>query len=107
MGKKQINKSIKIFIKRAKKIFNPQKIILFGSFAKKKANEYSDVDLVLLSDKFKTIPQEKRLDYLYELTKDLYPDFHVFGFTPYEFENASKLTIIEEIKKHGKVIYSV
>jgi len=46
------------------------------------------------------------LDYLYDLIKDLYPDFHVFGFTSSEFENASRLTTIEEIKKYGKVIYS-
>jgi hypothetical protein len=106
MGKKQVNESIKIFIERAKKNFNPQKIILFGSFAKGKTSEYSDVDLVILSDKFKNIPQEKRLDYLYDLIKDLYPDFHVFGFTSSEFENASRLTTIEEIKKYGKLIYS-
>jgi len=105
MGKKQINESIKIFIKKAKEKFNPEKIILFGSFAKGKTNDYSDVDLVLLSDKFSTIPQEKRLDYLYDLIKDLYPDFHVFGFTSSEFENASRLTTVEEIKKYGKVIY--
>jgi hypothetical protein len=106
MDKKQVNKSIKIFVERAKKTFNPQKIILFGSFAKGKTSEYSDIDLVLLSDKFKNIPKEKRLDYLYDLIKDLYPDFHIFGFTSSEFKNASRLTTVEEIKKYGKVIYS-
>jgi len=106
MGKKQVDKSIKIFIERVKENFKPQKVIIFGSFAREENNKYSDVDFIVISKKFAEIPEEKRLDYLYELTKDLYPDFHVFGYTPYEFETVSKLSILEEIKKTGKVIYS-
>lgn len=106
MGKKQVEKSIKIFLKRVKETFEPQKIILFGSFAHQDTNEYSDVDFIVISKKFAKISQDKRLDHLYELTKDLYPDFHVFGYTPYEFRTASKLSTLEEIKKTGKVIYS-
>ena len=96
------SKNHKFLLKKQRKTLILQKIIFLESFSKGQTS----VDLVVLSDKFKLIPQEKRLDYLYQLIKDLYPDFHVFGFTPYEFEKASKLTIIEEIKKYGKVIYS-
>lgn len=99
MGKKQIQKSLKIFTQRVKKTFKPEKILLFGSYASGKVTDYSDIDIVVVADKFKKIPQEKRLDVLYALTQDLYPDFHVFGFTPEEFDNASSLITLEEIKK--------
>lgn len=99
MGKKQIQKSIKIFTQRVKKTFKPKQILLFGSYASGKTTDYSDVDIIIVADKFKKIPQEKRLDILYELIQDLHPDFHVFGFTPKEFNNASSLTTLTEIKK--------
>ena len=101
MDKKQIEKSLNLFKKRVRKKFNPKQIILYGSFAQENARDYSDVDIVVIAEKFKAIPQEKRFDALYELTKDLCPDFHVFGFTHEEFNRPNKLTILEEIKQHG------
>ena len=101
MGKKQIQKALKIFTERAKKKFNPEQIFLFGSYARGQANEYSDVDLIVISKIFAEIPQEKRLDVLYDLTKGLRPDFHVYGFTKNELEKASPLTSLSEVKKYG------
>lgn len=99
MGKNQINKSLKIFTKRVHQSFQPEQILLFGSFARGEANEYSDVDIVVIAKKFAEIPEEERLDLLYDLTAGLRPDFHVFGFTPQEFANASPLTSLSQIKK--------
>lgn len=101
MGKKQIQKALKTFSERAKKKFNPEQIFLFGSYARGKASEYSDVDVIVVSDTFAKIPQEKRLDFLYDLTKGLRPDFHPYGFTKNELEKASPLTSLSEIKKYG------
>lgn len=101
MDKKQIQKSLNIFTQRVKKTFKPERILLFGSYANGRATDYSDIDIVVVADKFKKIPQQKRIDRLYELTQDLYPDFHVIGFTPEEFNNASSLITLEEIKKNN------
>lgn len=100
MVKKQVQKNLKIFTERIKKTFKPKSVYLFGSFAYGKITDYSDIDIVVVSDRFKTIPEEKRLDVLYDLTKDLYPDFHVFGFTHEEF-SASRRTTLEEVKQRG------
>lgn len=104
MGKGKVGKSLKIFNSRVKKAFNPEKVLLFGSYASGKAGDYSDVDVLVVSKKFASVPSEDRLDILYELTSDLYPDFHVFGLTPEEFENASMLTTIGEAKVNGVAI---
>ena len=101
MGKKQIQETLKIFTDRAKKKFNPDQIYLFGSYARDQANEFSDVDLIVVSRKFANIPQDKRLDLLYDLTKGLRPDLHVYGFTKSELEKASPLTSLSEVKKYG------
>lgn len=101
MGKKQIQNSLNIFTKRVKQKFQPEQVLLFGSFARGQANEYSDVDLLVIAKKFSKIDEEKRFDLLYDLTADLRPDFHVYGFTPEEYEKASPLTSLSLIKEEG------
>lgn len=101
MGKRRIQKSLNIFTSRVKKVFRPKNVILFGSYAFGEATDYSDVDILVVAEKLADIPYEKRLDLLYELTRDLQPDFHVYGLTPEEYTSTSPLTIIEEIKRHG------
>ena len=40
--------------------YNPGKVILFGSYASKTANENSDLDLMIISDREKDLPRYKR-----------------------------------------------
>jgi len=40
--------------------YNPGKVILFGSYASKIANENSDLDLMIISDREKDLPRYKR-----------------------------------------------
>ena len=103
MGKEKIRKQLTIFIRRVQK-FNPQKVILCGSYAQKKANEYSDVDIVVVSDAFKGISKKKRYDDLYVITNDLYPDFQVHGVTEGEINSMSKLTTLYDAISNGVVI---
>lgn len=101
MGKKQIQKALNIFAKRVKEKINPEKILLWGSYARGEANEYSDVDIIVISEKFAKISKEKRFDILYNLTRGLQPDFHVYGFTKDELDKTSPLTTLSEVKKYG------
>ena len=104
MGKRKIQKTIKIFAERAKKNLKAEKVILFGSYARGEANEYSDVDVIVLSKIFEKIPEEKRLDLLYPLTRGLFPDVHPFGFTSEEFNNISKTSTLFEARVSGLVV---
>ena len=60
MGKEKIRKQLTLFLRRVQK-FYPQKVILCGSYAQKKANEYSDVDIVVVSDMFDGISEKIKL----------------------------------------------
>ncbi len=101
MDKAQIQKSLITFTKRVKEKFRPKQVLLFGSYTCGEATDYSDVDVVVVADSFKLIPFENRLDALYPLFSDLYPDFHVFGYTSEEFENMSSAVSIIEAKTNG------
>ena len=107
MDQTKVSRELKQYIQRVKKKVDPEKIILFGSFAKKRASAWSDIDILVVA-RFSNIAEKKRFDVLYDLEKDLIRqhDFHVYGVTPQEFENAKPWTIFDEIKKEGIVLYS-
>lgn len=104
MGKQKVQKQLNIFVKRVKEKLYPKKIILFGSYAQKKANDYSDIDVIVISDSFNQMKEKERFDYLYDLSKDLYPDINAFGFTPKEVKQLSKFTTVYEALKTGVII---
>ncbi|OGK11466.1 hypothetical protein A2954_06345 [Candidatus Roizmanbacteria bacterium RIFCSPLOWO2_01_FULL_37_12] len=107
MDKTKIKKNLKIYVDRLKKTVDPEKIILFGSFASNKATKWSDIDILVVSD-FKNIPEKKRDYILYDLSSGLIKnnDYQPYAITPEEYSGAKSWTIISEIKKDGVVLYS-
>lgn len=101
MDTQTIQPALRIFTERMRNKYKAENVILFGSYARGDATDYSDVDLIVISRLFSTIPQEKRLDMLYTDSADLSPDFHVFGLTPHEFAQLSPLVSISEAKSQG------
>jgi len=87
-----------------KERYNPEKIILFGSFANGKIKEWSDVDLVIIKNIKKPF-LERSKEVLLLLQPKVGVDILVY--TPNEFKRLSetKLFFKEEILKKGKVIY--
>lgn len=47
----KVNKAIKEYVKAIKKDMPIHKVILYGSYAKKKARKTSDIDLAIISEK--------------------------------------------------------
>lgn len=104
MDIKKVQPVIKAYLKELRKTIKPEKVILFGSYAQGKASDESDIDLVILSNDFKKMSFEKRLDLLIDarehpLTRKFAMD--IFGYTPEEFAHASPLTTLGEIKETG------
>jgi len=98
---KELKRITDIVIKR----YLPDKIILFGSLANGKVQEWSDIDLVVIKEtKVRFI---KRMQEVGLMTSPrLGVDFIVY--TPEEFENMIKddnYFIKDEVLKKGKVLY--
>jgi uncharacterized protein len=64
------------------KKYHPQKIILFGSFARGDINEASDIDLLIIKDTDQKFT--KRIDEVMDLSKN--PRFEPLVYTPQEIE---------------------
>ncbi|OGZ78550.1 MAG: hypothetical protein A2528_03120 [Candidatus Staskawiczbacteria bacterium RIFOXYD2_FULL_37_9] len=86
--------------------YNPEKIILFGSFAWGDPNENSDIDLLIVKN-----TEKGKLERMREVRDLVNTDFAVdiLVYTPEEIIRSIseyKNLFIEDILRHGKVIYS-
>ncbi|MEW6606357.1 MAG: nucleotidyltransferase domain-containing protein [bacterium] len=103
---KEIRKVINQITERIKREYQPEKIILFGSYAYGKPAEESDIDLFIIKETGK-----RRMDRFCEVRKIL-RDIHGVSIQPVVFTKAelnSRLKIrddfILEIVEKGKVLY--
>lgn len=85
--------------------FNPDKIILFGSYATGKPTENSDLDLLVIKDSKLSRPERAK-----ELRKHLYGmkvPMDLLVYTPSEIEESIniKYSFVNEVFKTGKTVY--
>jgi len=95
---------LKAVLERLKE-YQPEKIILFGSYARDEADEYSDLDIVVVKKTAKRF-----LERLIEVAKLIDNDLgnvDVFVYTPEEFERMIEWEnpFIERVLKEGRVLY--
>ena len=84
--------------------YEPEKIILFGSAARGDADEYSDVDLVLIKQ-----TEQRFFQRLVEAGSFVPPDISadVFVYTPEEFQSMVDAgnPFIEQVLQDGKILF--
>ncbi len=88
------------------KHLKPEKIILFGSYARGNPDPESDVD-VLVIQKTRKKPMERVSQVLRSVWGSV-PNIEAQVLTPEEFQlaiNQNRFFITQEVLKHGKVIY--
>jgi hypothetical protein len=91
---KETTKIAKKFVKKIKKIYSPEKIILFGSRARGDNFRKSDFDFIIVSKKFEGIPFMQRLPKIYNYWDESF-DIEAVCYTPDEF--------MRKAKEHGIV----
>ncbi|NMB25746.1 MAG: nucleotidyltransferase domain-containing protein [Firmicutes bacterium] len=86
--------------------FEPDKIVLFGSYADGTATEQSDIDLLVIKDT--DLPKSRRLMGLgRKLTEVLVHPMDILVYTPAEVKEQSDfdLAFVTRILREGKVLY--
>ncbi len=104
-AKTDIKRIIKNYIRHLESDIKVQKVILFGSHARGQAHEWSDIDLAVVSDDLKGLDQLQRIEVLSPAGRGCDTSLEPLGYTLEEYENASHLTFLGEIKRTGKVIF--
>lgn len=109
MAKSKVIKVVDFFAKRLKESgIHLKKVVLFGSHARGKADEESDIDIVIISEDFrrKDIFDRVKLTKEAEVTtiKKFMIPLDVITMTPEEFE--SETSLIADYAKKGKIVYA-
>lgn len=99
---------VEIIIKEYKKALvslgiDPERVILYGSFAQGQAREDSDIDLIVVSKDFEGKNLRERLEILGIAASRIMQPVQAQGYTPQEIDSEEKSSFIKEILKYGKV----
>jgi predicted nucleotidyltransferase len=96
--------AIRRFVRRIAERFQPDKIILFGSYACGKPQEESDVDLLVIMQTKNAIDQSIRISQAFEQLFSL----DLIVQTPWQIERGLKDDnwFLREIIEKGKVLYA-
>ena len=94
------------YIENVKKQIRIDRVILYGSYAEGRANEHSDIDLAIISP---DVNSDNFIDYLQLVTRAIPRKTEVeiepLVFSVREYETASPVEFLGDIKKNGKVIF--
>ena len=96
---------IEEIINKIAKEFNPEKIILFGSYAKGKPQEDSDLDLLIINDS--NLPKHKRSFEIQKALKGSKIPLDILVYTSSEFysEINQKYSFLNSAIQSSKVVY--
>lgn len=107
----QIKKIVVAFVKRIEKEAKlpVEEVLLFGSYAWGKPSIKSDIDLAVVSSKFRRLDMIKRLMLLSSAARHIYSDWDTeidaVGFTHDEIKKAGYFDLAGIIKEKGQCVY--
>ena len=98
-------KLLEDIVERILKVTQPEKIILFGSYARGEATEDSDIDILIIQPS--DLPRYKRSIPVRLALKGLFPSKDIIIYTPEEvkeWESAST-SFVSTALQEGRVLY--
>ena len=105
---KKLRELILEIVEQIKSGYEPERIILYGSYAYGKPTEDSDIDLLIIKE-----TDKRRADRFVEVTRLIYKpgrrtSVSPLVYTPQELAERSSLgdDFIEEVLKRGEVLYA-
>ena len=78
-----------------------ERVILFGSHASGHADEWSDIDIAVISPKFDTISLLERYEQLGLANRNLHAPLDVVGFSSIQVTNCEPESFLAEILRTG------
>lgn len=105
MKKEALEGMLSEVVRRVVEVANPDKIILFGSYAYGKPHKESDLDILVVMES--DLPRYKRSVPIYKALADLFVPLDILVYTPQEIEAWRDVpqAFITSVLKKGKVLY--
>jgi predicted nucleotidyltransferase len=98
--------TLEIVVARIKEAINPQKIILFGSWARGEGSLHSDIDLLIIQES--TLPRPQRYAQVRRLFWGMGVPMDILVYTPEEFARYQSVpgSFAHTVAHEGKVLYA-
>ncbi len=92
-------------VQRILEVAQPEKIILFGSYARGDATEHSDIDILIIQHS--DLPRHKRATPIRLALLGLFPSKDIVVYTPEEVEDwkTASTSFIASVLREGRVLY--
>ena len=104
LSENKINKIIKGFIVRLEQEIPVKKVILFGSYAHGKPENYSDIDLAVISAWCEDKPKIENMQHLSRIAASYNSLIEALPFTEKEYINLDNRTFLAGIIKNGRLM---
>jgi len=101
MDTRTIQKPLAQFYKNLVHQIKIKDMIVFGSWVEGKPKKSSDIDIVVISDDFAKIREDKRLQILDKAAEEIKPEIQAWGFTSREVGEADELTTLGHARTVG------
>ena len=79
--------------------------VLFGSYARGDADEWSDIDLAVVSPDFARMSHSKLMDLLVEVSLAVDPAVEIRAYTPRDLRESRPTNFLGHILAEGRVVY--
>ena len=105
MATKTLNEVLAEIVRRIVEVADPEKIILFGSYAYGKPHKGSDIDILVITSS--NLPRYKRSVPIYKALADLLIPLDILVYTPQEVEAWKDVpqAFITSVLGKGKILY--
>ena len=105
LTEEQLSNIINHYVSKLKQKINIEQIILYGSYAKGNANEWSDIDLYIVSNDLPENELKGTNGFQLDCLVGKYdPRLEVLGINPSQLKSPIEKTFFEEVKINGKLI---
>jgi len=103
---KKLNQRLEKAVKIIRQKLKPEKIMLYGSYAEGKADKWSDIDLIIISNNIKQKREVDRTIFIDQFLRGT-PPIQPFIFTPKEYQKMlqMKSSLLQYALPTARIIY--
>jgi predicted nucleotidyltransferase len=100
-----LDRKLDDFVRRLQARIRLEAVILYGSFAKGTAREWSDIDIAVVSPDFEDLSTWDRQETIARATVGRAYRLAPIGFSSSEYHNPGLHSFLREIIRTGRVVY--
>lgn len=100
-----LDKIISDFVALLSRATRVEAVVLYGSYANGSPDEWSDIDIAVVSPDFEGVPMWERQRIISRATVDRDSSLSPIGYPSSEYHNPGPHSFLREIIRTGRVVY--